>query len=157
VLNVLRFAEQARLAEQVGQAGALFEELLKAELAGCNAVRDVRVFGLLIGIELDAARFPQRWFAKGLFWFYLAAVLKHGRYPVLIGFCQAERNVLKITPPLTVGAEEIGRVCATIGAVLRLPFPHLVGSALGGMLRSFVPWRIPNGRADQPTPAFVAR
>jgi acetylornithine/succinyldiaminopimelate/putrescine aminotransferase len=140
-LNVLRFAERTRLADQVAAAGAMFDELLRKELAGCKAVREVRVYGLLIGIELDAGRWPQCWFKKKLFWFYLAAMLKHGGYPVLVGFCQYEPNVLKITPPLTTDPAEIRHVCATIGEVLRRPFYELLAGAVGGLLRSIAPWR----------------
>lgn len=149
VLNVLRFAAQAQLAQRVTEAGALFERLLTEELADCKVVREVRVYGLLIGIELDATRWPQRWVKKRLFWFYLAAMLKHPRYPVLVGFCQYEPNVLKITPPLTVDAAQIRQVCATIGAVLRRPFYQLLASAVGSLMRSFVPWRTKHDHADQ--------
>jgi acetylornithine/succinyldiaminopimelate/putrescine aminotransferase len=136
-LNVLRLAEKTHLADQVTASGALFAKLLGEELASCKAVREVRVHGLLIGVELDANRWPQRWFKKKLFWFYLASMLQHPRYPVLIGFCQYEPNVLKITPPLTIAPEEIRQVCATIGEILRRPFLQLLTCAAGGMLRSF--------------------
>src|SRR5262249_45824798 len=53
VLNVLRRAEELRLPEQVAESGALFARLL-AEAGPCRAVREVRVYGMLIGIELDA-------------------------------------------------------------------------------------------------------
>ena len=43
------------LSRQVAESGALFAELLDAGLASCKAVREVRVFGLLIGIELEPA------------------------------------------------------------------------------------------------------
>src|SRR5262249_60522231 len=102
VLNVLRQAEKMNLSARVAESGALFARVLTEGLSGCAAVRDVRVHGLLIGIELDATRWPRRWFRKKLFWFYLFNMLRHRRYPVLVGFCQYEPNVLKITPPLTV-------------------------------------------------------
>src|SRR5262249_11285573 len=100
VLNVLRLADKMGLAERVAESGELFDQLLNDGLASCKAVRDVRVYGLLIGIELEAERWPRRWFRKRLFWFYLYAMLRHRRYPVLVGYCQYEPNVLKITPPL---------------------------------------------------------
>ena len=125
------------LPEQVAESGALFAKLLHEELASCKAVREVRVFGLLIGIELDASRWPQRWFKKRLFWFYLAAMLRHRSFPVLVGFCQAEPNVLKITPPLTIAPDEIRQMCASIGEMLRRPFYRLLVSVLGGMLGPF--------------------
>jgi len=140
-VNVLRFAKKTQLAEQVAASGTLFAKLLGEELASCKAVREVRVYGLLIGIELDATLWPQRWFKKKLFWFYLASMLQHPRFPVLIGFCQYEPNVLKITPPLTINADEIRQMCVTIGAVLRRPFYQLLTCAVGGMLRSLGIWR----------------
>jgi acetylornithine/succinyldiaminopimelate/putrescine aminotransferase len=135
VLNVLRQAEKLQLAERVADAGAQFGRRLREELSGCKAVRDVRVFGLLIGIELDTTRWLRRWFRKRLYSLYLFSMLRHRRYPVLVGFCQYEPNVLKITPPLTVAAEQIDNACATIGEVLRRPFYRLLAAALGGLLR----------------------
>jgi acetylornithine/succinyldiaminopimelate/putrescine aminotransferase len=156
-VNVLRFAEKTQLAEQVAASGDLFAKLLGHELAGCKAVRDVRVYGLLIGIELDATSWPQRWFRKRLFWFYLAAMLQHRRFPVLVGICQYEPHVLKITPPLTVNADEIRQVCATIGEVLRRPFSQLLTGAVGGMLKSLGLWRRKHDNADQSAAAAAAR
>jgi len=147
--NVLRFAESMRLPDQVAASSALIAKLLDAELASCKAVRDVRVYGLLIGIELDATCWPQRWFKKKLFWFYLASMLQHRHYPVLIGFCQYEPNVLKITPSLTIKPADIQQMCATIGEVLRRPFYQLLKSAVGGMLKSFGLWRKTHEHANQ--------
>ncbi|MBV9330357.1 MAG: aminotransferase class III-fold pyridoxal phosphate-dependent enzyme, partial [Alphaproteobacteria bacterium] len=133
-LNALRFAEQTRIVEQVTAAGVLAEKLLRHELTSSTAVRDIRVHGLLIGIELDDSRWPQRWFKKRLFWFYLAAMLRHPRFPLLVGFCQTEPNVLKITPPLTITVDEIRQMCSVIGETLRRPFYSLLASAVGGLL-----------------------
>jgi 4-aminobutyrate aminotransferase-like enzyme len=141
VLNVLRRAEELRLPERVAESGKLFSRLLGDELASCKAVREVRVYGLLIGIELDATRWPRRWFRRRLFWFYLSGMLRHPRYPVLVGFCQYEPNVLKITPALTVAPEEVRQACATIGEVLRRPFYRLLAAVVGGMVRSVGLWR----------------
>ncbi|MCI0683558.1 MAG: aminotransferase class III-fold pyridoxal phosphate-dependent enzyme [Gemmataceae bacterium] len=146
-LNALRFAETTRLADRVAESGKLFDRLLREELASCKAVREVRVFGLLIGIELDASRRPQRWFAKRLYQIYLSALLRHPRFPVLVGFCQYEPNVLKITPPLTMQPDDIRKMCATIGETLRRPFFGLLASAAGGLLSSRL-WRKNHGRPD---------
>lgn len=156
-LNVLRYAETAQLSDRVAQSGALFEKLLKEELASCKAVRELRVFGLLIGIELDATRWPQRWFKNRLFWFYLAAMLRHPRFPVLVGFCQAEPNVLKITPPLTIDADEIRQMCFTIGEILRRPFYRLLASAVGGFVRSSPFRNVKHAPIDTAAHAPVAR
>jgi acetylornithine/succinyldiaminopimelate/putrescine aminotransferase len=141
VLNVLRLTEKMNLAERVAEAGARFSQLLRDGLASCKTVRDVRVYGMLIGIELDAQRWPRRWFRKRLFWFYLYAMLRHRRFPVLVGYCQYEPNVLKITPPLTTSPEAIRDICATITDVLRRPFYRLLGGVMGGLLRSIGFWR----------------
>jgi acetylornithine/succinyldiaminopimelate/putrescine aminotransferase len=150
VLNVLRRAEEMSLPHRVAEAGELFTRLLGAGLASCPAVREVRVFGLLIGIELNAARWPQRWFRKRLYSFYLLAMLRHAGYPVLAGFCQYEPNVLKITPALTVGPEETRAVCATITDVLKRPFHRLLAGVAGGLLRSIRIGRKKNEHVDDP-------
>ena len=92
------------------------------------------MFGLLIGIELDKTAWPQRWFKKRLFQFYLAGMLRHPKYPVLVGYCQYEPNVLKITPPLTVEPAVIRQVCATIGEVLAGRSISCSACAVGGLL-----------------------
>ena len=112
LLNVLRRANDLLLSRRVAECGALFAQLLSEGLAGCKAVREVRVYGLLIGIELDATRWPERLFRKQLYSFYLYGMLHCPQFPVLVGFCQYEPNVLKITPALTVAPEEIRKACA---------------------------------------------
>ena len=97
-------------------------------------MRDVRVFGLLIGIELDTRRWPRRWLRKRLAAFYLLSMLRHERFPVLAGFCQYEPNVLKITPPLNVSPDEIRQACATIVDVLRRPLHKVLAAGLGGLI-----------------------
>ena len=134
VLNVLRFAETADLAKRVAESGALFAKLLNEGLAGCKAVRSIRVYGLLIGIELDRGSGPRRWLGKRLFWIYLFCMLRHKRNPVLVGFCQYEPNVLKITPSLTMTSEDIHNLCKTIIEVLHLPVHRLLATVLGGLV-----------------------
>jgi acetylornithine/succinyldiaminopimelate/putrescine aminotransferase len=143
VLNVLTRARETGLAERVAEAGALFSALFKDGLASCKAVREVRVHGLLIGIELDTTRWPRRWFRRWLGSFYLLGMLRHRPFPVLIGFCQYEPNVLKLTPPLTITPTEVRQVCATITAVLKLPFYKVLLPGLGALTKSFLrrKWR----------------
>jgi acetylornithine/succinyldiaminopimelate/putrescine aminotransferase len=154
VLNVLRRAEELSLSRRVTESGELFARLLGAGLAGCKAVREVRVYGLLIGIELEAERWPRRWFRKRLPSLCLFSMLRHRHYPVLAGFCQTEPNVLKVTPALTVAPDEIRAVCATITDVLKRPFYRLLATALGGLFNLSGVWRNKhehaNVRADEP-------
>jgi acetylornithine/succinyldiaminopimelate/putrescine aminotransferase len=157
VLNVLRFAEKQNLPARVAEAGALFAKLLGDGLASCGNVREVRVHGLLIGIELDASRWPQRWFRKKLYSFYLYSMLRHRDFPVLVGFCQYEPNVLKITPALNVAPEQIRAVCATIIDVLHRPFPRLVAAAAGGLLGSLGFWRKKHEHGKSPAHDALVR
>ncbi|VEP15754.1 Ornithine/acetylornithine aminotransferase [Hyella patelloides LEGE 07179] len=130
VLNLLQQAEDIQLKEQIKESGILFEKLLSEGLASCKAVRDIRVFGLLIGIELNDNYLPQRWFAKQLFSFYILDLLNHSSHPVLVGFCQAQPNVLKITPPLTIRKQEVREICSTVIETLKKPFFQLFTKAL---------------------------
>jgi acetylornithine/succinyldiaminopimelate/putrescine aminotransferase len=141
VLNVLRRAEELSLSRRVAESGKLFERLLSEGLAGCKAVREVRAYGLLIGIELDVERWPRRWFRKRLSSLCLFSMLRHRDYPVLAGFCQTEPNVLKITPSLTVAPDEIRAVCATVTDVLKRPFYRLLAAGLGGLFNLSGGWR----------------
>jgi acetylornithine/succinyldiaminopimelate/putrescine aminotransferase len=137
VLNVLHRAEELSLGQRVAASSALFARLLREGLSSCQAVREVRVYGLLIGIELNDKCWPGRLFRRQLHSLYLYSMLRHRRFPVLVGFCQYEPNVLKITPALTVEPEVIRQACATIIEVLTSPFHRLLATALGGLIRPF--------------------
>jgi 4-aminobutyrate aminotransferase-like enzyme len=116
ILNVLRWGTGANLGETVARRGQLFAELLNADLAGCRNVREVRSYGLLVGIEL---RVPNRWLRRAFPQMVLLSLMQHRRFPVLAGFCQYEPHVLKLTPPLTVSENELRQMSAAIGDVLR--------------------------------------
>jgi acetylornithine/succinyldiaminopimelate/putrescine aminotransferase len=136
VVNVLRLGEKMNMSRRVADSSALFAELLEAGLASSKIVREVRVFGLLIGIELDTRRWPQRWLHKRLSSFYLFSMLRHEHFPFLAGFCQYEANVLKITPPLNASLNEIRQACATIVDVLNRPLRMVLAAGLGGLIKS---------------------
>lgn len=133
VLNVLRRADELRLADRATTSGELFARLLREGLAGCRAVRDVRAFGLLVGVELDTRRGPRRWLKKQLYSLYLLTMLRHPHFPVLAGFCQYEPNVLKLTPSLTAAPEDLRAAAATVVEVLRRPLPRVLAGALGAL------------------------
>jgi acetylornithine/succinyldiaminopimelate/putrescine aminotransferase len=138
LLNTLERARSGGAAERVREAGALFSTILTDTLASCPAVRDVRVFGLLIAIELDTSRSFRRWFRRQAPFLYIVNMLLHHAFPLLIGYCQYEPNVLKLTPPLSITREEIERVCATIRDVLRAPASALFPPALGLLARTYM-------------------
>jgi acetylornithine/succinyldiaminopimelate/putrescine aminotransferase len=140
VRNVLRQAERAGVPQQVADSGALFARLLAERLAGCKAVRDVRVFGMLIGIELDTARWPRRWLRKRLGSLYVLNMLQHPNFPLLAGYCQYEPHVLKLTPPLSITPQEVHQVCETIASTLTCPLRRLLPPMLGALTRSAL-WR----------------
>jgi acetylornithine/succinyldiaminopimelate/putrescine aminotransferase len=130
VLNTLRRADAVNLAAQVGERSELFACVLDEELRDCPLVREVRCFGLLIGIELDADRWPHRWLKKLIYQLYLLAMLRHRPFPLLVGFCQYEPNILKLTPPLSITEDEVRSVCRTISTVLRQPLIRVAASGL---------------------------
>jgi acetylornithine/succinyldiaminopimelate/putrescine aminotransferase len=121
LLNVLRYAEENRLAETVRARGEQFERILGTMLHSCHSVREVRSFGLLIGIELRTGAAAPRWLSRLRQQLLLLAMLKHPRTPLLLGYCQYEPHVLKLTPPLSITEDEVDRVCETISAVLHMP------------------------------------
>jgi len=135
VLNTLTRAREWSLPEKVLEAGQLFSKLLSERLAGSKVVREIRVYGLLIAIELDASGWPRRWFKKRLSSFYLLSMLHQRPFPLLIGYCQYEPHVLKLTPPLSITPDEIHQVCETIAIVLQRPFYKVLAAALGTLAR----------------------
>jgi acetylornithine/succinyldiaminopimelate/putrescine aminotransferase len=138
VLNVLRLAEELDISARVARAGAQFADQLRAGLASSKLVRDVRVHGLLIAIELNHRRLPLRRFKSLAAFPPLSAMLRHRAFPLLVGYCQYEPNVLKLTPPLTITPDEVQQVCDTIAATLnRSPYGLMFG-ALRAMVASYL-------------------
>ncbi|HEY7423846.1 MAG TPA: aminotransferase class III-fold pyridoxal phosphate-dependent enzyme [Gemmataceae bacterium] len=139
MLNTLNRAEKIGLEEQVARLGALFSRLLSEQLSGCRAVQEVRVHGLLIGIELRTKGLARRWLKKRIASLYLLNMLRHASFPVLVGYCQYEPNVLKLTPPLSIAPEEAAQVCQTIGSALREPLfkflPRTLAALVGSSFR----------------------
>ena len=134
VVNALRSAEEMALPGRVADAAERFARLLSDGLGPLGTVREVRVFGLLIAIELDARGGPRRWLGKRLAALYLLAMLRHERFPVLAGFCQYEPNTLKITPPLDSSPEDILQACRTIVDVLGRPLRRVLLAGLRSLL-----------------------
>ncbi|WP_165074708.1 aminotransferase class III-fold pyridoxal phosphate-dependent enzyme [Paludisphaera rhizosphaerae] len=157
VINVLRSAEEMELSARVVEAEAKFEEKLRSGLGALKNVRDVRVFGLLMAVELDVERGSRRWLRKRLGALYLLAMLQRKQNPLLAGFCQYEPNTLKITPPLNVEADEIDRACETIVEVLKRPFARVL---LAGLIQLGKPSPFRKGiheHGDRPAVEFAAR
>jgi len=112
----------------------LFEQLLRTGLSSCRAVRDIRVFGLLIAIELDTRGWPQRWFREQAGSLYVMNLLRHKPFPVFVGYCQYEPHILKVTPPLSITRAEVHSVSETLIAVLQRPLHRLCPSLLRALL-----------------------
>jgi 4-aminobutyrate aminotransferase-like enzyme len=141
----------------VVDAGARFERLLRTGLAPIGGVHDVRVFGLLIAIELNARSGPRRWLRKRLAALYLLAMVRHERFGVLAGFCQDEPQTLKITPPLNIRPDEVARVCQTIVDVLGRPFHQVLLAGLGRLLKPSPVRKGKHERRNDPALELAAR
>jgi acetylornithine/succinyldiaminopimelate/putrescine aminotransferase len=146
VFNSLTRLARIDFPDMVSRAGKMFAEQLGNELASCKLVRSVRVFGLLIAVELALEGWSRKWFRKQAPSLYLLNMLRDRSFPLLMGFCQYEPNILKLTPPLSITDEEISRVCRTITAVLKRPFYKLLPPLLGVFLNSLM-----RGRRKSPS------
>ncbi len=136
LLNALREADRLDVTTHVHEAGQQFTRSLKQHLRGIPVVRDVRVFGLLIGIELDLSKSLLSRFGVNTHQVFLAQMLQNSRFPLLMGFCQYEPNVLKLTPPLTITSDEIESVCSTIAESLKASTVELAKTAIRALWRS---------------------
>jgi hypothetical protein len=65
-------------------------------------------------------------------------MLRDPTFPVLVGFCQYEPHVLKLTPPLNTMAEDASRVADTIVRTLQRPFYRLLPTLCGALARSYL-------------------
>jgi 4-aminobutyrate aminotransferase-like enzyme len=106
VLDILR---DEALADRARETGAQFLTGLRAIQKRFPVIGDVRGRGLMIGFELvrDANRTPAPELAKTL----EREVLKRG---ALISTTGAYGNVLRITPPLVISAQQVERALAII-------------------------------------------
>jgi acetylornithine/succinyldiaminopimelate/putrescine aminotransferase len=138
LLNTLDRSLASDLAARVTEVGTVFADRLAHYLGSCQAVRDIRVFGLLMAIELNMDRPFRRLLGKRAPFVYILNMLLHRSFPLLIGYCQYEPHVLKLTPPLTTTDEEIQQICATITDVLRTPFYGLAPRVVRHLARTYV-------------------
>ena len=135
LLNTLRRAEEEGLEQQVRHCGSSLAESLQLRLQLCPHVREVRNFGLLIGIELNTKYFLLPWLKKLIPQLYLLAMIRRKHFPVMMGFCQYEPNVFKFTPPLTTTPEEVEQICETIDKVIGMSPIRLVARLTRELLR----------------------
>jgi 4-aminobutyrate aminotransferase-like enzyme len=136
VLNTLRRWEQQPVQSQVETAGALYTRELGRRLQLHPRVGEVRVFGLLIGIELNLRGTLTARLGLKPAQLYLLRMMQHRRFPLLMGYCQYEPHILKFTPPLTVTEEEVTASAAAIADALSTSQPRLLGCGLQSLLRS---------------------
>jgi acetylornithine/succinyldiaminopimelate/putrescine aminotransferase len=135
LLNTLRRAELEDVSVQVSRAGQQFQEELTRQLHGVSLVREVRCYGLLIGIELNCRKSLIQRVGLNAAQLHLLQMMNHPRYPVLMGFCQYEPHILKFTPPLTVTEEEVVSVCKTIADTLKASTIGMLFTAISALWR----------------------
>ncbi|MBD3673432.1 MAG: aminotransferase class III-fold pyridoxal phosphate-dependent enzyme [Planctomycetaceae bacterium] len=130
VANIFHLAEQQQFTDRVRHAGEHFSQQLHAALDDCPAVKEVRVFGLLIAIELNREGWLRSRLQKMLFRFYFVGLLQDRQLPMIMGFCQYKPYIMKFTPPLSVTDEEIDHIAAMLKRVLNRPLPILIANAV---------------------------
>lgn len=135
LLNTLRRAQLEDMSIQVSRAGQQFQEELSRQLEGVSLVREVRCYGLLIGIELHCSKSLIQRVGLNAAQLYLLQMMNHPQCPVLMGFCQYEPHILKFTPPLTVTEEEVVSVCRTIAETLKASTFQMLFTAFSALWR----------------------
>ena len=104
-IAAIEMIEEQGLLAHVDRAAARFRERLEAFRAGCDVVRDVRVMGMMIGVELsiDGAAVVQACLERNL----------------LVNATQG--RVIRLLPAMTISAAEVDegcdRLCAAITEV----------------------------------------
>jgi 4-aminobutyrate aminotransferase-like enzyme len=112
--EVIRIVDEERLQENARVTGARALDGLRALQVRHAIIGDVRGIGLFIGVDLvtDCERRTPATRAAG----YVVNRLREER--ILIGTEGPADNVLKIRPPLTVQAQDVDLLVATLDAVL---------------------------------------
>jgi acetylornithine/succinyldiaminopimelate/putrescine aminotransferase len=136
LLNTLRRADHEDVPQQVTVAGQQFRNELVRQLMGVALVRDIRCYGLLIGIELNCQNSLIQRLGLNAAQLYLLQMMNQASCPVLMGFCQYEPHILKFTPPLTVTEDEVTAVCRTIADTLRASTVKMLFTAMAAFWRS---------------------
>jgi 4-aminobutyrate aminotransferase len=111
-LTTIEIIEDEDLVENAARMGALAMERLEAMKARHPEIGDVRGRGLLIGVELVRDR-ESRAPAKDMAEAAMYAALDRG-----LSFKTSMGNVLTLTPPLTVTAEDMSKALDIIDAAL---------------------------------------
>jgi len=111
-LASLAVAERWQLAERARKLGDLALGTLRSQLAGVQAVEEVRGLGLMIGIECVS---PEISLAAS------TAMLSQGYLLLPSG---EEGRVLSLTPPLIIGEDELYAACREIAQHLKLVDPQ---------------------------------
>ena len=136
LLNTLRRADHEDVPQQVTVAGQQFRDELGRQSEDVALVRDIRCYGLLIGIELNCQNSLIQRLGLNAAQLYLLQMMNHASCPVLMGFCQYEPRILKFTPPLTVTEDEVKAVCRTIADTLRASTVKMLITAMTAYWRS---------------------
>jgi acetylornithine/N-succinyldiaminopimelate aminotransferase len=102
-LAVLEVMEQEAITDQAAQMGSRLLANLRAALAGCRGVVEIRGQGMILGIELDRP---------------CAALVGQALQQGLLINVTAER-VIRLLPPLILGSEEAERLVTTLTGIIR--------------------------------------
>ena len=113
----------------------MFRDSLQKALSGVRIVKEVRTFGLLIGIELNLRQTLIPRLGLNATQLYLLRMTQHRSCPLLMGFCQYEPNILKFTPPLTTTKDEVEKATQTISDALQTSSLTLLATGIRALLR----------------------
>ena len=139
LLNTLSRCRHSPVEKQVLYAGDQYHNTLTKLLASNPLVKDIRIFGLLIGIQLDLRNTLPARIGLNAAQLILLQMMHHSDFPVLMGYCQYEPETLKFTPPLTVRTDEIASSCAAIAETLHTSPLTLIRTGLRALIRSGIP------------------
>jgi acetylornithine/N-succinyldiaminopimelate aminotransferase len=101
-IAAIRMIEDEHLLDHVGRVAEVFRERLTALQASCDAVRDVRVLGMMIGVELDFDGAP-----------VVQACLERR---LLVNCTQG--RVIRLLPAMTISEAEVHEGCDRLAAAI---------------------------------------
>jgi 4-aminobutyrate aminotransferase len=108
-LATLQVIQDERLVQRAADLGQQTQGDLRARLANCRSVREVRGLGLLLGVDIHSKNGNSADLAEQIMY----AALRHG-----LNFKVSKGTVLTFAPPLNIANEELELAWKTLAAAI---------------------------------------
>ncbi|MEM6821045.1 MAG: aminotransferase class III-fold pyridoxal phosphate-dependent enzyme [Verrucomicrobiota bacterium] len=133
--NVIRWCEKNEIPSRVEKRGQFFAQQLYETIAKLDLVKEIRVHGLLIAVEMNVSQYNQKWMKKLVPRLIFINLVGHASKAILVNYNANNPATFKITPPLAVKEEELNVCCEALHEVMTSHWLVLLWGAIKMKLR----------------------